>query len=157
MYALLFINENLLDDIVDRDEITTEGCNMWILLCLFFGFFFSEKVRGHLSESDQAYSNTCVRPLCKQVWLLMQGLWVQSPARPHTFVEIDCEIFSTVILPLLVDSYKRKNVLTTKSKLAQEKVVRLTDHLNMTIVVDWDVKSRTTSVTSDYPFSMWSN
>ena len=31
--------------------------------------------------------------------------------------------------------------LIAKSKLAQEKnVVRLTDHLNMTIAVDWDFK-----------------
>ena len=34
--------------------------------------------------------------------------------------------------------------LTALSKLAQEKsVVRLTDHLNMTIAVDWDIKPQT--------------
>ena len=31
-------------------------------------------------------------------------------------------------------------------KLVQEKVVRLTDYLDMTIGVDWDVKPQTTSV-----------
>ena len=33
---------------------------------------------------------------------------------------------------------------TVKSKLAQERsVIRLTDHLDMTIPVDWDVKQQT--------------
>ena len=66
-------------------------------------------------------------------------------------MEIYHEIFSTVILllPLIQEwllSVTRKSIstkywLTAKSKLAQEKsVVRLTDCLDMTIAVDWDVK-----------------
>ena len=69
-------------------------------------------------------------------------------------MEIYCEIFSTVILLLpliqegllLVTSERMctKYWLTAQSELALEKsVVRLTDHLDMTIAVDWDVKQKT--------------
>ena len=80
--------------------------------------------------------------------------WVASliPTRSHNFVEIDLEIISTAVL-LSTDSrrvviYKRKykhEILGNRLvKLAQEKsVVRLTDHPNMTIAVDCDVKHQT--------------
>ena len=70
------------------------------------------------------------------------------PARSHTFVEIDHEIISTVILLLLLNhswravvSYQRKYVhellVTRLFKLAQEKsVVRWTDRPAMIIAVD---------------------
>ena len=69
-------------------------------------------------------------------------------------MEIDLEIFSAAILllPLIQEgllsvtskSMCTKYWLTTKSKLAQEKsVVRLTNHLNMTIAVDFDGKPQT--------------
>ena len=74
-------------------------------------------------------------------------------AQPHTFVQIDCEIFYTVILLLhLIQegllSVTSKSMCTVywisiKFKLAKEKsVVRSTDPLNMTIyiAVDWDAK-----------------
>ena len=68
-------------------------------------------------------------------------------------MEIDHETISTAILLPSADSrrvvvsYKRKyvhKVLVNRSvKLAQEKsVVRWTDHPNMTIAVDWDVKNQ---------------
>ena len=68
--------------------------------------------------------------------------------------EIDHEIISTVILQpspdsrMVAVSYKRKYVheilVNYLVKLAQEKsVVRLTDHPNMTIAVDWDIKNQT--------------
>ena len=69
-----------------------------------------------------------------------------------TFIEIDNEIISTVILPLPMIqegllSVTRKSLCTKYClvKLAQEKVtvVRLTDRLNMTIAVDWEVKPQT--------------
>ena len=65
----------------------------------------------------------------------------------YTFLEIDHEIISTVILLPSADSrsvdvsYKQKYVhkvlVNSLVKLAQKKsVVRRTDHLNMTIAVD---------------------
>ena len=89
------------------------------------------------------------------------------PDQSYTFVEIDYEIVSTVILllpliqegllsPSSTDSrriivsymYKQKYVqkVLVKGivKLAQEKsVVRSTVHLDMTIAVDWGVKHQT--------------
>ena len=75
-------------------------------------------------------------------------------ARSHTLGEIDHEIiFTAILLPSpdlrrIVVSYKWKYVhkvlVNHLVKLAQEKsVVRWTDHPNMTIAVDWDVKNRT--------------
>ena len=64
-------------------------------------------------------------------------------------MEIDCEIYSAVILLLLilerfVVSYKRKHVrkvlVNCLGKLARKSVVRLTDCLGMTIAVDLDIK-----------------
>ena len=76
------------------------------------------------------------------------GVASSIPAWSHTFVEIDHEIISTVILPLpliysrrVVVSYKREYVqellINRLFKPAQEKsVVRLTDRPAMTIAVD---------------------
>ena len=68
------------------------------------------------------------------------------PAQPHTFVEVDREIFSTAILHLLLiqegllsvtsESMCREYGLITWFKT----VARLTDHPVMTIAVVWDVK-----------------
>ena len=72
--------------------------------------------------------------------------------RSHAFMEIDCEIISMVILfpsavSRMVVSYKQKyvhKVLVNFFGQAQEtSVVRLTDHPNMIIAVDWDIKSQT--------------
>ena len=76
------------------------------------------------------------------------------PTRSHTFAEIDHELISTAILlpfadsRMVVVSYKQKYVhellVNRLVKLAQEKkLVRWTDRLDMTIVVDWDVKNQT--------------
>ena len=52
-----------------------------------------------------------------------------------------------ILLLLLIVSYKlqfvHKLLVNSLVKLAQEKVFRLTDCLDMTIVVDWDVKQQT--------------
>ena len=82
------------------------------------------------------------------------GVASSIPAWSHTFLEIDYEIISTVILLPSADS--RKVVVSNKEKyvhevlvnclvkLAQVKsVVRWTDHPNMTIAVDWDIKNQT--------------
>ena len=72
-------------------------------------------------------------------------------ALPLTFVEIYNEIFYTVIfsLPLIqegllsvtIESMCTEYWLTTLVMLAPETSgVRLTDRLNFTIAVDWDVK-----------------
>ena len=74
-------------------------------------------------------------------------------ARSHTFVEIDHEIISTVVLlpsadsRRVVDSYKRKYVhevlVNCLVKLAQVKsVARLTDHPDMTKAVDRNLKNQ---------------
>ena len=72
-----------------------------------------------------------------------------DPARPYTFVGIDNEIFYMVILllpliqeglvPVTSENMSRKYWLTCLGK----SVVRLTDCLNMTITVDWDIKLQT--------------
>ena len=75
-------------------------------------------------------------------------------ARSHTFMEIDHEMISTVILLSSADSrrvvvsYRLKHVhkvlVNRLVKLVQEKsVVRLTDHPHMAIAVDWDFKHQT--------------
>ena len=74
------------------------------------------------------------------------------PARCHAFVEINPEIFSTgnLLFPLIqegllrvtsVNMCKRSLVLNRLVYVCPGKsVVRLTDRLDMTIHVDWDVK-----------------
>ena len=84
------------------------------------------------------------------------GVVSSITTRSNTFVEIDHEIISTVILIPSADSrrvvvsYKRKYVhevlVNCLVKLALEKsVVMWTDRPNMTIAVDWDVKNQTKS------------
>ena len=65
-------------------------------------------------------------------------------ARPHTFVEIDHEIFSAAILLRLIQerllSVASEFIHRVQSMLGQEKsVVRLADRLDMSIGVDWGV------------------
>ena len=84
------------------------------------------------------------------------GVWSLIPAWSHTFVEMDHEIISTVILLLILIqkgllSVTSESMCTmywlTACKLAHEKsVVRLTDRLDMTIAVDWDVKPQTNQI-----------
>ena len=72
------------------------------------------------------------------------------PARSHTLVEIGHEIFFLVILllPLIQEglvsvtreSMYTKYWLTASQACPGKSVVRLTDLLDMTIPVDWDVK-----------------
>ena len=77
-----------------------------------------------------------------------------GPTQSHTFTDIDHEIISrAILLPSAVSrrvvvSYKRKYVhevlVNCLVKLTQEKnVVRWTDHPDMTIAVNWDVKNQT--------------
>ena len=63
------------------------------------------------------------------------GVMSAIPALPHTLVEIDLEIFSTVILLDPVVSHKQKYVhgIPHSQSLPRKDVVRLTDHLNMTM------------------------
>ena len=67
------------------------------------------------------------------------------PARYHTFVEIDHEIISTTwVVVSYKQTYVHEVLVNCLVKLAQEKsVVRWTDHPNMTIAVDWEVKNQT--------------
>ena len=70
------------------------------------------------------------------------------PSRSHIFMEIDHEVFSTVILLLpliqegLVSVTCTKYWLTAKSNCPGKSVVRLNGRLDMTIAVDWDVKNK---------------
>ena len=81
-------------------------------------------------------------------WLQIQGVASSIPARSHTFVEIDHEIISTVILLPSAESFMKgccqlqakvcaQLLVNCLFKLAQEKsVVRWTDRPAMTIAVD---------------------
>ena len=82
------------------------------------------------------------------------GVTRSIPTQSHTFVEIDHEIISTVILlpssdsRRVVVSYKQNYVHEVSDnclvKLAQEKsVVRWIDRPDMTIAVVWDVNNQT--------------
>ena len=81
------------------------------------------------------------------------GIVSLIPTWSHTFMKIDHEIFSTVILllPLIQEKvvsvkgkYEHEVLVYRLSQACPEKsVVRLTDHLGMTIAVDWDVKLQT--------------
>ena len=59
-------------------------------------------------------------------------------------MEIDHEIFSMAIL-LPTDSRRASQVLIVRlvSAAKEKNAVRLTDHHDMTITVDWGVKSKT--------------
>ena len=63
------------------------------------------------------------------------GVMSSIPARSYTFMGIDYEVISTVILllPLIQEM--------TRESMCRKNVVRSTDHLYMTIAVDWDVKN----------------
>ena len=84
------------------------------------------------------------------------GVVILIPARPNTFVEIDCEIFSTVNLLLPQIQERLLSVtsestcictvywLTTLSSLPRKNNCGyVTDRLNMSRSVDWDVKQQT--------------
>ena len=122
------------------------------ILVRFFAYH-KHKVLGCIAQSVTCLAaDTC---LTADMCLTADpGVASSIPTQSHTFVEIDHEIISTVILlpsadsRRIVVSYKRKYVhevlVNCLVKLAQEKsVVRLTDCSNMTIAVDWDVKNQT--------------
>ena len=67
------------------------------------------------------------------------GVMSLIPAQSHTFMEIDHEIFSTFILLLPVI----QGLVQLSQACPRKSVVRLTDRLNMTIAVDWDIKPQT--------------
>ena len=83
-----------------------------------------------------------------RVWLQFQGVASSIPARSHTFVEIDHEIISTVILLPSADSFKKGCCQLQAKACARitgyplvqvcpgKSVVRWTDRPAMTIAVD---------------------
>ena len=80
---------------------------------------------------------------CASAWYA-DGRGFDHPARQHSFVEIGHEIISTALHPPVV-SYWRKNVHLVNRlglSLPSKSVVRLTDRLDMTVAIDWDVKPR---------------
>ena len=65
----------------------------------------------------------------------------------HTFEEIDHELFSTVILLLsLIQeglvSVTGESMCNKYWLIAGKSIIRFTNHLDMTITVDWDVKQQ---------------
>ena len=87
------------------------------------------------------------------------GITSSIQARSHTFVEIDHEIMSKVILLLPLSQEKLLSVtsesmctkywLTPPSHICPGKsVARRTDSLDMTIAVDWYVKPQTNQTKS---------
>ena len=106
-------------------------------------FFWQKWAALKITESNDSVSSLLNLPICVAQWVTClatdasltadPGVASSIPARSHTFVEIDHEIISTVILlPSLnhsrrvVVSYKRKYVhevlVNCLFKLAQEKV-----------------------------------
>ena len=74
--------------------------------------------------------------------LVWDGRGFDPPAQRHSFVEIGHEIIFTAFRPPVV-SYWPKNVDWINClglSLPRKSVVRLTDRLDMTIAVEWDVK-----------------
>ena len=79
------------------------------------------------------------------------GVMSSIPAQPHTFIEIDHDFFFYHHFPPSADLSRLLSV-TSETKyteywlkplslsLSRECVARLTDRLDMTIAVDWDVK-----------------
>ena len=77
------------------------------------------------------------------------GVASSIPARSHTFVEIDHEIISTVILLPSADAFKKgccqlqaKVLLVNIQACPGKSVVRLTNCPAMSIAVDWDIKQQ---------------
>ena len=78
---------------------------------------------------------SCSRPHSA---ILNPGVVILIPALSHTFLEIEDEIFSIVhVHEVLVIRLPLSRACAGKS------VFRLTDHLKMTIAVDWDEKQQT--------------
>ena len=83
------------------------------------------------------------------------GVMSSIPARSHTFMETDHEIIASAILLPSTESFKKgcfsyrwkyvhEVLVNPLVKLAQERnVVSWTDHSDMTIAVDWNVKHQT--------------
>ena len=86
---------------------------------------------------------------CASTWHA-DGCGFDPPLWQHSSVEIGHEIISTAILSLPLIQVGQLSVtgermctyywLTCLGSLPRNSVVRLTDSLDMTIVVDWDVK-----------------
>ena len=82
-----------------------------------------------------------------RIRLVFRQSRVRSSSRAkHYFVAIGHEIVSTAILSLLLiqeEQLLAKGCALVNHlglSLPRRSVVRLTDHLDMTVVVDWDVK-----------------
>ena len=79
-----------------------------------------------------------------------------KPAQPHTSMDFDHAIFSTVILLLLIQGglwsvASESTCMCTNfwlTALSRKYVIRPTDRFNMTIAVDCDVYKKTTSQTN---------
>ena len=73
----------------------------------------------------------------------------RSQVQQHSFLEIGHEIISTAILSLPLIQEGQLSVIGKRMcthlglSLPRKSVVSLTGHLDMTIVVDWDVKQQT--------------
>ena len=73
---------------------------------------------------------------------------VRSSVRQHSFVEIGHDLIYTAILSLLLIqvgqlSVTGERMCTRLGSLSSNSVLTLTDRLDMTIVVDWDLKPHT--------------
>ena len=84
------------------------------------------------------------------------GIISLIPALPHSFVQIERELFSMPILPLIQEGLMS---VTSKSMCAKNWFSSLsrksmwTDHLDMTIAVDWDVNHKQ-NITTGCAFSL---
>ena len=120
------------------------GLSMW-------KSFIGECQQLRLFSTYSNYSKTCVKKTCLATdacLTAIPGVASSIPARSHTFVEIDHEIISTVILLPSADSFK-KGCCQLQAKVCAritgyplvqvcpgKSVVRWTDRPAMTIAVD---------------------
>ena len=125
---------------------------------LVFGVSDKAILKPIASDIETSYYNKISSEASLDNAIYFPGVASSIPARTYTFVEIDHEIISTVILRLPLIQERTLSVtsesMCTKYwltayilKLAQEKVWfgELTDRLYMTIAVDWDIKPQQTN------------
>ena len=96
---------------------------------------------GHDDAYTNIFDQNCLDPLAQSSATADSGVQSLIVARSHTFVEIYHEISSTgILLLLLIQEGLSVTSKSMRTKLCQtcpgKRVVRWTDHLDMTITVD---------------------
>ena len=82
--------------------------------------------------------------MCVRLVFRRSGYGFDPPVWQHSFVAIGHEIIFTTILSLQLIQIGQLSVLVNRLSLSlpRKSVVRLTSHLNMTVLVDLDIKQQ---------------